>query len=205
MPSTRRRLPVLVLAALIAGACGSTSGPTPRPSEPGGPTAVPATPQAAERPFARVAWPAAATACADGAAPLLRQVEATDARTVRFTLCRPDGAFLARLAHPALGVVDAAALDALAADPSAARSVAGAGPYRVEAWIPGRTSVSPASGPSQERWMPYPPSSCAGARQRTRAWPPSRAPRLTGSTGPAPMARRSLTRCRSLWGSIAKA
>ncbi len=138
MPSTRRRLPVLVLAALIAGACGSTSGPTPRPSEPGGPTAVPATPQAAERPFARVAWPAAATACADGAAPLLRQVEATDARTVRFTLCRPDGAFLARLAHPALGVVDAAALDALAADPSAARSVAGAGPYRVEAWIPGQ-------------------------------------------------------------------
>jgi len=64
-------------------------------------------------------------------------VEAVDERTVRFTLCTPDGAFPARLAHPALGIVDAAALDVLARDPSAARSIPGAGAYRVDAWIPG--------------------------------------------------------------------
>ena len=65
------------------------------------------------------------------------RIEAVDERTVRFTLCTPDGAFPARLAHPALGIMDAAEVDVLARDPSTARSIAGAGAYRVEAWIPG--------------------------------------------------------------------
>ena len=53
---------------------------------------------------------------------------------MRFTLCAPDGAFPARLAHPSLGIIDAVTVDAVADDPDAARSVAGAGGFRVTAW-----------------------------------------------------------------------
>ena len=64
----------------------------------------------------------------------LGRVEAVGPRSVRFTLCAPDGAFPARLAHPSLGIIDAVAVDAIARDPGAARTVAGAGAFRVEAW-----------------------------------------------------------------------
>jgi ABC-type transport system substrate-binding protein len=53
---------------------------------------------------------------------------------VRFTLCSPDGAFPARLAHPGLGIIDAVSVDAVAENPMAARTVAGAGGFRVTAW-----------------------------------------------------------------------
>ncbi len=96
---------------------------------------------AAERPFRTVTWPAGGSWCdvADAAASGVRigRIEALDARTVRFTLCAPDAAFAARLADPVAGVIDAAAVDAIAADPSLGRFAAGAGRYRVEAWYPG--------------------------------------------------------------------
>ena len=135
MIPTRRLLPALLLATLGAGACGSDPAISPAPSG-GAASATPApTPAFPERPFAAGAWPAAGTACGlAGYTGLLGRVEAVGARTVRFTLCAPDGAFPARLAHPALGVIDAAAVDAVAADPAAARTVAGAGTYRVGAW-----------------------------------------------------------------------
>ena len=88
-----------------------------------------------ERPFAPTAWPARGSACAiDGYEGLLGRVEAVGPRTVRFTLCSPDGAFPSRLAHPSLGIVDAVAVDAVAGDPVAVRAVAGAGRFRVTTW-----------------------------------------------------------------------
>ena len=39
-------------------------------------------------------------------------------------------------AHPALGILDAAAIERLAADPGTARSLAGTGPYQIDAWTP---------------------------------------------------------------------
>jgi len=135
MTPTSRRLPALLLAALLAGGCGGEPTPSPAPS---GDT-VPATPAPTaafpERPYADAAWPAAGSACdLEGYEGLLGRIEATAPRTVRFTLCAPDGAFPARLAHPALGIIDAASVDAVAVDPTAARTVAGAGAFRVEAW-----------------------------------------------------------------------
>ena len=136
MSLLRRRLPVLALAALVAGACGNAPGPSPTASDGAGRSALPATAPATERPFERVAWPADGTACdGPGSGPRLGRVEAVSERTVRFTLCAPDGAFLARIAHPSLGIVDAAAIEA-AADPAAVRALSGAGPYRVDAWNP---------------------------------------------------------------------
>jgi ABC-type transport system substrate-binding protein len=141
MTFPRRHLPALVLAALVAAACGTAPAPsiTPTPVPARTPAAIPSPP--AERPFKEVAWPAGGSRCdAPGAAASgvrLGRIEALDARTVRFSLCAPDAAFPARLADPVAGVVDAATVDAVAADPSRARFAAGAGHYRVEAWYPG--------------------------------------------------------------------
>ena len=153
MSPLRRRLPALALAALLAGACGSAPGPTTAPSDAAGATAVPVNPSVTERPFARVDWPAGGSACGrSGSGTRLGRVEAVDELTVRFTLCQPDGAFLARIAHPSLGVVDAAAIEAAAASPAALRAIAGAGQYRVASWVPGqnvrltRVAAQPGSG-----------------------------------------------------------
>ncbi|MEI7744074.1 MAG: ABC transporter substrate-binding protein, partial [Chloroflexota bacterium] len=90
-----------------------------------------------ERAFAAEAWPADAPACDPASGALLGRIEAISARVVRFTLCRPDAGFPELLADPSLGILDAVSIDAIAADPAAARLVAGAGAYRVTAWIPG--------------------------------------------------------------------
>jgi peptide/nickel transport system substrate-binding protein len=135
MTSSRRWLPAFLLVALAAGACGSGPGPTADPSGAPGATGPSTTPRPTERPFAPVAWPAQGSACdITGYAGRLGRVEAVGPQTVRFTLCSADGAFPARLAHPSLGVIDAVAVDAVAANPGAARGVAGAGGFRVEAW-----------------------------------------------------------------------
>jgi peptide/nickel transport system substrate-binding protein len=134
MSPPRRILPALVSVLLVAGACGSSpvvtgppaSGAVPVPS--GGPPPT-------EIPFAPAAWPVAGSACGDPAlGGRLGRIEAPDATTVRFTLCAPDGAFLARLAHPSLGIVDASWIARLAADRGAARGLPGTGPYRIDAW-----------------------------------------------------------------------
>jgi ABC-type transport system substrate-binding protein len=131
----RRAFAALVAAALVAGGCGDTVAPTPTPLaslDTGDPTPPPL---ANEPPFVPTAWPATGSACAlDGYTGRLGRIEALNARTVRITLCAPDGALPARLAHPALGVVDAAWVDRIAADPAVARLVPGAGTFRVDAW-----------------------------------------------------------------------
>ena len=59
-------------------------------------------------------------------------------RTVRFTLCAPDGAFPARLAHPALGILDARGRRAASRRTRRrSRTSPGAGPFRIEAWTDG--------------------------------------------------------------------
>lgn len=139
---------LLLLPAVIA-ACGDAPPPSASPSVPELPSA-PAPPAATEIPFAPEAWPAAGSACdTPGYEGRIGRIEAPDARTVRFVLCAPDGVFPARLAHPALGIVDATTVARLAADPSL-RGVPGAGPFRVETWTPGDNvrlaRVVPAAG-----------------------------------------------------------
>jgi peptide/nickel transport system substrate-binding protein len=135
MTSSRRWLPAFLLVALVSGACGSVPGPSADPSGTHGASGPSPTPRSTERPFAPTAWPAHGSACTiAGYEGRLGRVEAVGPLSVRFTLCAPDGAFPARLAHPSLGVVDAAAVDAVAKDPAAARTVAGAGGFRITAW-----------------------------------------------------------------------
>ena len=135
MTSTRRWLPAILIVALASGACGSEPGPTTVPSPTPDATGPSMTARPTERPFAPTAWPARGSACTiDGYDGLLGRVEAVGPRTVRFTLCSPDGAFPSRLAHPSLGIVDTVTVDTVADDPVAMRGVAGAGGFRVTTW-----------------------------------------------------------------------
>jgi ABC-type transport system substrate-binding protein len=149
MPRLRRAMLVAATAfALLA--CDATPAPT---APPGGviptPDASAASPTATEAPFSATAWPEDGSACGiEGYRGEMGRIEATDARTVVFTLCAPDGAFLAKLAHPAMGILDTAALARLAADPATARSLAGTGPYRIDAWLPGENVRLVLSDPS---------------------------------------------------------
>jgi ABC-type transport system substrate-binding protein len=135
MNPPRRRSAVLAVALLATAGCAPAPSAAPTPlSSAGSATAAP-TPEPSDLPFAPVTWPAEGTACSsDGTGGRIARIEAPDARTVVFRLCAPDGAFLARLAVPALGIVDAADLERVAADPAALRNVAGHGSYRVVRW-----------------------------------------------------------------------
>ena len=152
----RRQLPTMALVATLAFAgCGATRDGTPPPSgDTGHATAVPSA-VATDVPFAPVAVPLDGSACdVAGYAGEMGRITATDARTVTFTLCAPDGAFLAHLAHPSLGIVDAAALADLAASPGAAASIAGAGPYRIAAWNADNVRLERVGGASGEAASP---------------------------------------------------
>ncbi|MHB8960429.1 MAG: ABC transporter substrate-binding protein [Candidatus Limnocylindrales bacterium] len=139
MTNTRRLFAVLALLALAASACGPAPAETPlAPASGAASSQASSTAAPSDVPFAPVAWPASGSACGSGGSSVagsrLGRVQAVDARTVVFTLCVSDGAFLARLAHPSMGIVDAADLARIAADPSAIRDVSGHGSYRVAQW-----------------------------------------------------------------------
>ena len=134
---------VAVLAACDAGPVvtgpPAVGNPTPAPSS--------GSPGPSEEPFSRASWPASGSACGtEGYTGNLGRIEATEARTVVFTLCAPDGAFLSRVAHPALGILDAATIAGLATNPGSARSLAAPAPTGSTTGRPGRTSGS--SGPA---------------------------------------------------------
>ena len=204
--SVWRRSPFGLAAILILVAGCAVNVPATPDGLGGSPTAPPSpSPSASERPFAPVTWPAAGSACAiDGYVGRLGRVEAVSARTVRFTLCAPDGAFPARLAHPSMGIIDAVAVDAVAGSPSAARSVAGAGGFKVAAWTdggdlrltrigepaaPAAASPSPPSVPSGSPGGSVPASAPAGSCSGASGAPaPHRARRRLGS-GRVPGAR----------------
>lgn len=129
---TRPRPPLAPLAlALALAACGTAPPVTQSPSASGVAASPTATPAPSDLPFRPVAWPASGSACQTAG---ISRISAPSRAAVVFTLCAPDGAFLARLASPALGVVDAAGLARVAGDPAAARDLSGHGAYRVVRW-----------------------------------------------------------------------
>jgi ABC-type transport system substrate-binding protein len=139
----RRTIPpaLVVLAvavALLSAACEPAPDATPTeqvmlPSPSAGASVPPD-----EVGFKPAAWPPAGSACdRPGYAGLMGRIEATTARTVRFTLCRPDAAFLTRIAHPALGILDTSSIERLTEDRSSATAIVGSGPYRIGGWTPG--------------------------------------------------------------------
>ncbi len=133
--------------ALCVAACGTTVQPsaTVRPTH----SAPTATPVPTDRPFAATSYPVADDApCDQAEAPdashaaytgNLKRITATDPVTVTFELCRPDVAFLPKVAAPAFAINDTAWLEAHVSDgqggeASIVSEVNGTGPYRSEGW-----------------------------------------------------------------------
>ena len=157
MSRASRALPALLAVAVVVGACTTepepSASPTTRP-ESASPTRTVAV---TDSPFSASSWPAAGSACnAPGYTGRIGRIEAVSARTIRFRLCAPDGAFLARIASPALGILDSATIERLGADPGAARSIAGTGPYRIDHWDEGGDAilVAAAAGSAAGRGAP---------------------------------------------------
>ncbi len=67
---------------------------------------------------------------------LLTEIEAVDNQTVRFTLHRPDVAFLQKLAFPAFGIASPANVKAHAPTGDLMRHPVGSGPFRFVEWLP---------------------------------------------------------------------
>ena len=67
----------------------------------------------------------------------LKSIEATDAKTVVFTFCNPNVAFLAQIAFAALAIDDAQYLIDHAADGKLITEPNGTGPYKLGSWEQG--------------------------------------------------------------------
>ncbi len=174
MTVLRRIAAVATVAALVTG-CSPAPSETPTAHTSGGLPSAPTPTSPAVSPFTAEAWPETGSACGVvGYQGNLGRVEALDARTVRFTLCRPDGAFLARIAHPSLGVVAAAALDRIAADPSSAAFAEGSGDWQIEARAGDNVRLAPSAGAA--------PDPSAAVILRWRAEADARTAMLTNAT-----------------------
>ena len=72
----------------------------------------------------------------------IRSVEAVDANTVVFTLCKADAAFLAKISHPIFAIQDQAVLDQTKGSSNAlSAAVNGAGAYQLAQYMPGTEVV----------------------------------------------------------------
>ena len=151
MSGARRRTPGVVsrslMLALVVAACGSSLPPIPTsvPSQ----STTPVTPAPSTGRFVPTAYPPDADApCAEAKAPdarhgpytgELKRITAAGAGKVVFELCRPDVAFLAKIAWPSFAINDVAWLRSHLEVPGAGdqgidTNVDGTGPYRLESW-----------------------------------------------------------------------
>ena len=86
------------------------------------------------------ATPASAWSALQGGRPVIKEVRATDARTVQFVLTQPYAPLLTVLAHPALAVTR------VTSGSDGAGRFVGSGPYRIVDVAPGRIAVEAMPG-----------------------------------------------------------
>jgi ABC-type transport system substrate-binding protein len=129
----------------------TTAAPTTAPTTAAPTTAAPTT--AAPTTAAPTTAPTAAATAAATAAPFtplsfaapdcsyggeMKSIEAVDANTVKFTLCNPDPAFLAKVAFSTLQITSKTFLDASGGDSNKLSAApVGTGPYMVKEWVKG--------------------------------------------------------------------
>ncbi len=150
MPGTpwRARLAALgATTAILVTACGGAATPTPAPAT-APPTAAPTAAPATEAPYTALTYPstgevdcAAQTFNGQAYVGELKQIKALDAKTVEFTLCTPDVAFLSKVAFASVPVFDADWLAKAVADGSFLDKPNGTGPYKLKEWTKGERMV----------------------------------------------------------------
>jgi len=154
----KHALLVFLLLALVAVGCaGQPAAPTPAPAAP---TEAPAAPT--EAPAAPTEAPAAPTEAPEPtAAPTeepadelmvlsapdcdyggkIREIAAVDPLTVRFTMCKPDPAFLAKAAFVVFGIQPKEHLEATGGTGELLERPIGTGPFMLESWNRGDSIV----------------------------------------------------------------
>jgi len=144
MPGTpwRARLAALgATSAILVAACGGGATPTPAPSATAATTPAPS---ASAAPYEGLSYPtAAAVDCAAKTyngkpyTGMIQSIKALDAKTVEFTLCGSDPAFLSKVAFSPFAINDTAYLEKAAPDGSIVRKPNGTGPYKLKEWVQG--------------------------------------------------------------------
>jgi peptide/nickel transport system substrate-binding protein len=135
---------VFVMASMLLASCAPAATPeAPAPAEPTQPPAAPADtpvpaapeptePAAPEPPMAFEPMSVSADNCDYGGKIL--SVESVDEFTVVFNLCKPDPAFLAKIAFTPFGIQPAEYYEQAAGTNLLLEQPIGTGPYRVERW-----------------------------------------------------------------------
>ncbi|MBI5933889.1 MAG: peptide ABC transporter substrate-binding protein [Chloroflexi bacterium] len=167
-------LSLLVLASMMLAACGGQATEAPATEAPAteapateapteAPTAAP-TPEPTPIPdvpiatFDGTSLSVPAEECNGDYAGLIQSVVATDANTVTFTLCRPDPAFLSKIAFNVYGIYPSEWIEATAGDgirtSEGLEHPIGTGPYMVSEWKRGE-SVTLSANPEYWGEAPY--------------------------------------------------
>jgi ABC-type transport system substrate-binding protein len=133
---TWRWFSVFAVLILVLAACGQQgTSEEPAESEPPAGSEAPA-PSDGGGEFTGMAYPedGPAECGSDTNASNISEIRAEDERTVVFTLCSPDVAFLAKVAFSSFAIDDTAYLEAHAEDGSIVDEPNGTGPYRLDTW-----------------------------------------------------------------------
>ena len=133
---TWRLFSVFAVLILVLAACGQQgTSEEPAESEPPAGSEAPA-PSDGGGDFTGMAYPedGPAECGSDTNASNISEIRAEDERTVVFTLCNPDVAFLAKIAFSSFAIDDSAYLEAHAEDGSIVDEPNGTGPYRLDTW-----------------------------------------------------------------------
>jgi len=146
MSRTRRRSPLVALGAIVAivlTACTGSASPSASPAASNAQPSTAATQPASTEPFEAMVYPESGEApCGtDGYAGIFKQIKAIDAKTVEFSLCNPDVAFLSKVAFSAFGIQDADYLQKHATDKTYLDQPNGTGPYKLKEWSKGNRLV----------------------------------------------------------------
>ncbi len=152
-------LSLFVLASMVLAACGGSATATQAPAAPAEPTqaaeqpAAPAEPTQAAEPTPIPDVPVAtfdgkslvvpAEECNGDYAGLFQAIEAVDDYTVKFTLCRPDPAFLSKIAFSPFAIYPSEWLEKTAANgkrtSEGLEKPIGTGPYQISEWKRGES------------------------------------------------------------------
>jgi ABC-type transport system substrate-binding protein len=154
-------LSLFVLAGMVLAACGGGATATQAPAAPAKPTKAPEPTQAPQQPTEAPAEEPAPPAdvpvatfdgkslivpaeeCNGDYTGLFQAIEAVDDYTVKFTLCRPDPAFLSKIAFSPFAIYPSEWLEATAGDgkrtSEGLEKPIGTGPYKISEWKRGES------------------------------------------------------------------
>ncbi len=128
---------VLLLFAMLLGACGNGADETDAPDMPD-PTSPPEAtdvPDVPDVPFEPMVF--AAENCDYGGKIL--EIRAVDELTVQFSLCKPDPAFLSKIAFIPFGVYPSEYIESTGGGPELLEHPIGTGPYQFTEWARGES------------------------------------------------------------------